>query len=120
LACKLRTNKEVEEEKKVDDWRLGEAMKYFSTERLCKNVHPLDRLMMLMGLLALSTQEGWNILTNFMKSNRKDQEIARRIRLLQAIFLTKDEEEIVIRPYDVKMNKIVNRSEQAQQEEQEG
>jgi hypothetical protein len=72
LACKLLSNKELEEESKINDWRLGEVITFFSTESQCKNVQSLDRLMVLMRLLAMPNQEEKNILINLTKSHKKD------------------------------------------------
>ena len=60
-------------------------------------MQPVDRLMVLMNTLKLSSFEGSKILGSYLRTNRKDTVILEKLRLIQASCLTVEEEGAVLR-----------------------
>jgi hypothetical protein len=67
LQCELATRKRLMEEMKIPDWRLEEAIDFYTLEGSHQSVQPLDRLIVFMSLASLFAQKGREILTNYKR-----------------------------------------------------
>jgi hypothetical protein len=79
-------------EDNIDDWVREKPVKFYSDNDRVECVQPVDRLMVLMNTLKLSSFEGNKILGSYLRANKKDTVILEKLRLIQAGCLTVGED----------------------------
>ncbi len=57
----------------------------------------MDRLIVMLSRTKMNSSEGIDMLTRFRRTHRKDSEVVKRLRLLQAMFLVIGEEKPAVR-----------------------
>jgi hypothetical protein len=80
-----------------EDWKCEGPIKFYSDNDRLECVQPVDRLMVLMNTLKLSSFEGSKILGSYLRANRKDKVILEKLRLIQASCLIQEEEGAVLK-----------------------
>ena len=110
----------LEEENNVLNWPLAETIKYYCKKGKRPNVHPVDRLIVMLSRTKMSTSEGVDMLTRFRRTHRKDTEVVDRLRLLQAMFLVIEEEKPAVRYFVNKQPSPVQDEKEADQKQEQG